>query len=428
MRQPIRNSRGLRLLALTGVLLLSIETNAYSVLTHEEIVDLTWQQMRALIVQRFPAATPEDLKRAHAFAYGGCVIQDMGYYPFGSRTFSDLAHYVRSGDFVLAMLRDARDVDEYAFALGALAHYASDVYGHPAVNQSVAIRFPKLRARYGDSVTFADDPKAHIRTEFGFDVAQVAKGRYAPDSYHDFIGFEVSKPLLERAFQSTYGIKLDNVFGNLDLAIGTYRRAVSKAMPELTKAALLTHRAQLKGEIPNFTEKKFLYNLSRASYEKSWGTEYRRPGFGARLLALIFKAMPKFGPFRAIAFETPTPQTENLYFRSMNETLEHLRSDLRDQAAGQLALPNLDFDTGRKTRPGEYPLTDKAYSDLVHRLAKDHFANMSADLQTAIVSFYAQPNARNAVHRDAKNWQRTMNELAELRMVQSSPTMPASSR
>jgi hypothetical protein len=352
----------------------------------------------------------------------------MGYYPFGSRTFSDLAHYVRSGDFVLAMLRDAHDVDEYAFALGALAHYASDVYGHPAVNQSVAMRYPKLRARYGDSVTFADDPKAHIRTEFGFDVAQVAKGRYAPDSYHDFIGFEVSKPLLERAFQSTYGIKLDNVFGNLDLAIGTYRRAVSKAMPELTKAALLTHRAQLKSEIPNFTEKKFLYNLSRASYEKNWGTEYRRPGFGARLLALIFKVMPKFGPFRAIAFETPTPQTENLYFRSMNETLERLRSDLRDQAAGQLALPNLDFDTGRKTRPGEYPLTDKAYADLVHRLSKDHFANMSADLQTAIVSFYAQANARNAVHRDAKNWQRTMNELAELRMVQSSPTMPASSR
>lgn len=428
MRQPIRNSRCPRLLVLAAVLLLSIETNAYSVLTHEEIVDLTWQQMTALIVQRFPAATPEDLKRAHAFAYGGCVIQDMGYYPFGSRTFSDLAHYVRSGDFVLAMLRDARDVDEYAFALGALAHYASDVYGHPAVNQSVAMRYPKLRARYGDSVTFADDPKAHIRTEFGFDVAQVAKGRYAPDSYHDFIGFEVSKPLLERAFQSTYGIKLDNVFGNLDLAIGTYRRAVSKAMPELTKAALLTHRAQLKSEIPNFTEKKFLYNLSRASYEKNWGTEYRRPGFGARLLALIFKVMPKFGPFRAIAFETPTPQTENLYFRSMNETLERLRSDLRDQAAGQLALPNLDFDTGRKTRPGEYPLTDKAYSDLVHRLAKNHFANMSADLQTAIVSFYAQANARNAVHRDAKNWQRTMNELAELRMVQSSPTMPASSR
>lgn len=428
MRQPIRNSRCPRLLVLAAVLLLSIETNAYSVLTHEEIVDLTWQQMRALIVQRFPAATPEDLKRAHAFAYGGCVIQDMGYYPFGSRTFSDLAHYVRSGDFVLAMLRDARDVDEYAFALGALAHYASDVYGHPAVNRSVAMRYPKLRARYGDSVTFADDPKAHIRTEFGFDVAQVAKGRYAPDSYHDFIGFEVSKPLLERAFQSTYGIKLDNVFGNLDLAIGTYRRAVSKAMPELTKAALLTHRAQLKSEIPNFTEKKFLYNLSRASYEKNWGTEYRRPGFGARLLALIFKVMPKFGPFRAIAFETPTPQTENLYFRSMNETLERLRSDLRDQAAGQLALPNLDFDTGRKTRPGEYPLTDKAYADLVHRLSKDHFANMSADLQTAIVSFYAQANARNAVHRDAKNWQRTMNELAELRMVQSSPTMPASSR
>jgi hypothetical protein len=428
MRRPTRNSQWPARLAIVAVLLASVETNAYSVLTHEEIVDLTWHQMRALIMQRFPAATPEDLKRAHAFAYGGCVIQDMGYYPFGSRTFSDLAHYVRSGDFTVTMLREARDVNEYAFALGALAHYASDVHGHPAVNRAVAMTFPKLRARYGDSVTFADDPKAHLRTEFGFDVAQVAKGRYAPDSYHDFIGFEVSKPLLERAFQSTYGIKLEDVFGSLDLAIGTYRRAVSKAMPELTKAALLTHRAQLKSEIPNFNEKKFLYNLSRASYERNWGTEYRRPGFGARLLALIFKIVPKVGPFRAIAFETPTPQTENMYFHSMNETVERLRSYLRDEAAGQLALPNVDFDTGRKTRPGEYPLTDKAYADLVHRLAKHRFANMSADLQAAIVSFYAEPNSQNAVHRNAKDWQRTMNELAQLRTVQTSQTPPASSR
>lgn len=428
MSQSTPNSRWPLLLALAAVLFLTVAANAYSVLTHEEIVDLTWYQMKALIVQRFPAATPEDLKRAHAFAYGGCVIQDMGYYPFGSRTFSDLVHYVRSGDFIIAMLRDAHDVDEYAFALGALAHYASDVHGHPAVNHAVAMTFPKLRARYGDSVTFADDPKAHIRTEFGFDVAQVAKGRYAPDTYHDFIGFKVSKPLLERAFQSTYGVKLEDVFGSLDLAIGTYRRAVSKAMPELTKAALLTHRAQLRSEIQNFNEKKFLYNLSRASYEKEWGTDYHRPGFGARLLALIFKVVPKVGPFRAIAFETPTPQTENLYFHSMNETVDRLRSYLRDQSAGNLALPNLDFDTGRKTRPGEYPLTDKAYADLVHRLAKDHFSNMSADLQTSIVNFYADPTQQNAVHRDAKDWQRTMNELVELRTVQTSQTTPASSR
>lgn len=405
-----------------------MQTRAYSVLTHEEIVDLTWNEMQVAIKKRFPNATPEDLKKAHAYAYGGCVVQDMGYYPFGSRRFSDLVHYVRSGDFIEAMLKESADLNEYAFALGALSHYAADVHGHPAVNHSVAIMFPKLRARYGQSVTYADDKKSHIRTEFGFDVAQVAKGRYAPDAYHDFIGFEVSKPLLQKAFLDTYGVKLEDVFGNLDLAIGTYRRSVSKMIPELTKAALLTHRAQLQREVKDFNEKKFLYNLTRASYEKQWGHEYRRPGFGARFLAFLFKFVPKVGPFKAVAFETPIPQTEDLYFKSVNETVDFLRNDLRQSASPDFKLANLDFDTGKKTRSGEYPLTDEAYADLLHRLAKDNFQTASPDLRAAVLDFYSDPNLPNAVKRNGKDWQRTMAELKQLRNVQNSQTTAAGGR
>lgn len=416
------------MLLVITLLITAVPTRAYSVLTHEEIVDLTWNEMRALLRERFPSATPEQMKTAHAYAYGGCVIQDMGYYPFGSRPYSDLVHYVRSGDFVLAMLTQAQDLNEYAFALGALAHYAADAHGHPAVNHAVALMFPKLRARYGESVTYADDAKAHVRVEFGFDVAQVAKGRYAPDSYHDFIGFEVSKPLLERAFESTYGVKLADVFGSLDLAIGTYRRAVSKMIPGLTKAALLTHRAQLKTEIKDFNEKKFVYNLSRASYERQWGNQYRRPGAGARVLAFLFKFVPKFGPFRAVAFETPTPQTEDLYFHSVNETIDRLREYLRQHKQKQLVLADLDMDTGRRTKPGEYRLTDKAYADLLHRLAKLQFQGASPELQTAILEFYSDPGAPNAVKRSKSEWQRTMDELSHLRMVHSSQTYFESSR
>src|SRR5258708_6258814 len=186
---------------------------AYSVLTHEQIVDLAWdQQLKPLLLERYPNTTPEQLIEAHAYAYGGCVIQDMGYYPFGNKHFSDLVHYVRSGDFVVNMLKGAQDANEYAFALGALAHYASDIAGHPYVNQAVAMDYPKLRAKFGDRVTYEENPTAHIRTEFGFDVAQVAKGRYAPQSYHDFIGFKVSKPALERAFLETYGTELKHTF------------------------------------------------------------------------------------------------------------------------------------------------------------------------------------------------------------------------
>ncbi len=401
----------------------STRPRAYSVLTHEEVVDLVWKQdIESLLLKRFPSATADELRRAHAYAYGGCDIQDMGYYPFGSKEFSDLVHYVRSGDFITALLAESTNLNEYAFALGALAHYASDTSGHPAINRSVAIRFPKLRARYGDSVTYEENPKAHIRTEFGFDVAQIAKNRYAPDTYHDFIGFEVSKELLQRAFRRTYGFDLDSLFPSLDLALGTYRRSVSKIIPEMTKAALLTKNVKLRGEIPDHNEKKFVYNLSRAAYEKEWGNDYKRPGIGARILALLFHVVPKIGPFKAVQFETPTPQTEDLYFKSINETVENYRTDLHHVAAGDLRFPNCDFDTGRKTTPGEYKLTDSTYAGLLHRLAQHSFQGLTPGLRQNLLTFFADPDAPFAIKRDHKKWERTQRELAQLRETSSAVT------
>src|SRR2546428_7157874 len=234
--------------------------SGYSVLTHEEIVDLLWKQkIQPLLLKRFPDATEEDLRKAHAYAYGGCMLQDMGYYPFGKKYFSDLVHYVRSGDFVEALFHDSSDLNEYAFALGALAHYASDNSGHPTINRVVALQFPRLRKKHGDAVTYADDPKAHIRTEFGFDMVQVAKNRFTSDRYHDFIGFEVSKPLLERAFFETYGLKLEDGFGDVDLAIGTYRRAGSKIFSGVTRGALLFRGGTIGEKHPKFYHKEIFF-------------------------------------------------------------------------------------------------------------------------------------------------------------------------
>src|ERR1700675_2536418 len=225
---------------------------AYSVLTHEEIVDLAWKDtLLPMLKKRFPAATDDDLKKAHAFAYGGSLIQDMGYYPFGSKYFSDLTHYVRSGDFIVNLVKEASDLDEYAFALGALAHYSADNCGHPTINQAVALEFPKLQKKYGKEVTYENDPKAHIRMEFGFDVTQVAKNRYTSDRYHDFIGFEISKPVMERAFRDTYGIPLSDVISNEDLAIGTFRRAIASVIPEMTRVALISRHSEIVKETPN---------------------------------------------------------------------------------------------------------------------------------------------------------------------------------
>src|SRR5437660_92258 len=296
---------------------------AYSVLTHEEVVDLLWtDEIRPLLLKRYPGLTDDQIKEAHAYAYGGAVIQDLGYYPFGNKQFSNLVHYVRTGDFVHELLLESADVNEYAFALGALAHYTSDITGHPAVNQSVAIEFPKLQRKYGKVVTYAQDKTAHVKTEFGFDMAQVAKNRYASDQYHQFIGFQVSKPLLERVFPTVYGLELKDVLAHEDLAIGTYRWAVSRMIPEMTKVALQTHKKELLKENPTLSKKKFLYRLERSEYEKEWGKDYIQPGFRTRVLSTVLRYLPKVGPFKALAFNAPTPQTEDLYFKSINATVE----------------------------------------------------------------------------------------------------------
>src|SRR6202049_1722950 len=313
------------------VLMCSGGSSAYSVLPHEEIVDLLWSdEIRPLLLKRHPGLSEEQITNAHAYAYGGAVLQDLGYYPFGSREFSNLVHYVRSGDFVRELLLESRDANEYAFALGALAHYASDITGHPAVNQAVAIEYPKLRARFGNSVRYAQDKTAHLKTEFGFDMVQVAKNRYASQQYHDFIGFQVSKPLLERAFPIVYGVELKDVLAHEDLAIGSYRFAVSRMIPEMTQVALQTHKKDLMSETPDFAKRKFLYRLSRSDYEKDWGKDYTKPGFGTRVLSTLLRYMPKIGPFKALAFNNPTPQTEDLYFKSINTSVDQYRAFLEE--------------------------------------------------------------------------------------------------
>jgi hypothetical protein len=399
---------------------------AYSVLTHEEVVDLVWKDnLIPMLKKRFPAATDDDLKKAHAFAYGGSLVQDMGYYPFGSKYFSDLTHYVRSGDFIVNLIKEASDLNEYAFALGALAHYSADNCGHPTVNKAVGIEFPKLRKKYGDVVTYEDNPKAHIRTEFGFDVTQVAKNRYTSDRYHDFIGFEMSKPVLERAFQDTYGVPLNEVLTKEDLAFGTFRRAISVIVPEMTRVALIARHAEIVKETPNFKARQFRYYLSRTNYQREWGKGYRQPGFGTRVLAFFLKFVPKVGPFKALDFKIPSHTTEDLYIASVVLTVENYKKVLQETSDDKLHLTNTDFDTGHETRAGEYALTDKAYAHLVEQLAAHNFDQITPDLRRNILAFYSDPGAPLATKKKPNEWQKTQEDLEKLRALPEPAAAPA---
>ena len=399
---------------------------AYSVLTHEEIVDLLWtSELRPLLLQRFPGLTEEQLTEAHSYAYGGAVIQDLGYYPFGSVEFSNLVHYVRSGDFVEELLRQSQDANEYAFALGALAHYASDIAGHPAVNQAVALQYPKLRAKYGNSVRYAENHTAHLKTEFGFDMVQVAKNRYASQQYHDFIGFQVSAPLLERTFRIVYGVELKDVLTHEDLAIGSYRFAVGRMIPQMTQIALRTHEKDMMKETPDFAKQKFLYRLSRSEYEKEWGKDYTKPKFSARFWAVVLRYMPKIGPFKAMAFNNPTPKTEDMYFKSINNTVDQYRIYLQQVRTNSLVLANTDFDTGKETMAAEYSLTDETYAKLLSQLSGRKFDLTSPGLQQNILEFYSDLSAPIEMKKDAARWQSVLTSLDQLKLVDPTQNLAA---
>src|ERR1700688_810496 len=410
------------------VLMSCSSSSAYSVLTHEEIVDLVWtDEIRPLLLKRYPRLTEEQLTEAHAYAYGGAVIQDLGYYPFGSTEFSDLVHYVRSGDFVRELLLESQDVNEYAFALGALSHYASDIAGHPAVNQSVAIQYPKLRAKYGQSVRYAQDKTAHLKTEFGFDTVQVAKNRYASQQYHDFIGFQVSKSLLERVFPVVYGVQLKDVLTHEDLAVGSYRFAISRLIPQMTQVALQAHKKDLMRETPDFAKRKFLYRLSRSDYEKQWGKDYVKPGLATRILSTLLRYMPKIGPFKGMAFNNPTPQTEDLYFKSINTTVDQYRAFLQEVRNDKLVLPNCDLDSGLATKAAEYSLSDGTYAKLLAQLSERRFDLTSPELRDNILQFYSDPSAAIATKKDQVRWQNVLTSLDQLRSVVPAPTVAGGS-
>jgi hypothetical protein len=405
-------------------LLLARPASAYSVLAHESMVDAAWDDVIApMLKARFGAVSPEAIKSARAYAYGGSVMPDMGYYPFGSAFFTNLLHYTRSGDFVEALIRDARDVDEYAFALGALAHYVADSTGHPlGTNRAVPLEYPKLRAKFGNEVTYVEDPKRHIMVEFAFDVVHVAAGAYLPQAYHDFIGFEVAKDLLERAFRETYGVEMKDVFASEDLAIGSFRYAVGTTIPQMTQVAWEKKRDEIEKLSPNVQRNAFVYTYTRRQYEGDFGTTYKRPGVFARFFVWIVRVMPKIGPFKALAFKTPSPEAEHLFTDSFKASRDRYGKLLQAVRGNRLDLRNTDFDTGRPSVRGEYALADQTYAELLSRLTRQGSGGQAAGkaeppaaLRADIMRFYGRIDpAASRNKKERKTLEKIEKQLAML--------------
>lgn len=365
--------------------------SCFGVLTHEAIVDASWNNsILPLLKQKYPLATVDEQNEAHAYAYGGAVAPDMGYYPFGSKFFTNLVHYVRSGDLVNALLRDAQNINQYAFALGFLSHYEADTYGHPiATNKSVPIVYPKLGKKFGNVMTYEEDKIAHMRMEFGFDVLEVAKGNYASPAYQAFIGFKVDTAVLSKAFFETYGLTLNHVFNNhLTRAVETFRWIVANILPTITKAAWSEKKNTIEKKNNEPSSQHFYYKMRQKQYDKQYGKGYQRPGFSAKLLSLLIRVLPKVGPLRALKFKVPTPKSEKLFDESFDTVLLHYAANVNLLKMQDVHPQDLNFDTGKPTRDCAYNLADQTYSEWLLKLKDNQFNNVTTGIKDGIVNYF----------------------------------------
>ncbi len=394
------------------------------------MIDAQWNAgLRPALLRRFPAATPAQLKEAHGYAYGGAILQDMGYYPHGNGYFSDLTHYARAGDFILTLIADSQTLDEYAFALGALSHYAGDNDGHPlATNVGETMLYPKLRRKYGNVITYEDNPYKHLETEYGFDVEEVAKGNYAPGAYHDFIGFNVSKELLERAFRETYGFELTEMVPDFDKAIGSYRHDLSTLIPFFTRVAWADHKDEIRKARRGITRRQFLYTMRRSSYERYWGKNYERPSLLDRIVAFIVKLLPPIGEIQLLKFRALTPAVETLFMKSFDVAVAEYHREIQAATAHNLQLENKNFDVGVITRPGQYKLQDQTYAYWLNELALSNFSEVTPAAARDIFNYYRDPNAPDTVKKKVKQWRRVQAQLAQLEAHQSTGSKTAPSR
>jgi hypothetical protein len=373
-----------------------VSTPAYSVLSHEEIIDLAWNDsIRPLLLARFPNATEAQLREAHAYAHGGSAIQDMGYYAFGKVFFSNLTHYVRSGDFIAWLFNNARTIDEYAFAIGALSHYLGDTIGHSkAVNPATAVEFPKLRRQYGNSVTYQESPYGHVRTEFAFDVDELTNQSFAPPAYLRFIGLQVPRKFLEAAFLNTYGFSIHDVVGRAHPTLKNYRWSVRAFVPSIAEAEVVLHRHQFLPHPDSEAYRTFSQRVAQTNYQRHWQHAFKGPGFRAHLLAVVVFIVPKIGVISDLAIKIPRADTEEWYLQSVNRTVDKLGGILDSMAKSANSpfdLRNLDLDTGKPTAFGTYPPTDQAYAALLARIVSRPDRIVRESVQRNILKYYSAP-------------------------------------
>jgi Zinc dependent phospholipase C len=412
----------LKILTLLVLLLTATPGIPYSVQTHETIIDIAWKHsICPVLLKRYPNLTDAQLQQARAYAYGGSAIQDFGYYPFGNAFFSDLTHYIRSGDFVRSLLRNSQNANDLAFAIGSLSHYIGDTIGHgDAVNHAVPIEFPNLERKYGAVVNYSQGPHAHVQTEFAFDINQLSKSHFAPSAYLEHVGLEVPMPLLRTAFYETYGLNLPDIIGTKETSIRIYRNAVRHFLPNIARAQTILHKNNFPPESSTADFIQLRDELVQVAAEDDWQQYRKHPGFGSHMYAGFIYIVPKVGVLKMLSIKGPTEQTEDMYINSVNHTLKVLRYVMANYDRIDHYISNRDLDTGVVVKPGGYPLTDRTYARLLTELTKHPTYPVPIQLKRDIEQFYSDPLSPITTKNDSKQWARVQ---ANLKIFETMPTL-----
>ena len=424
MRNAIPTQRHptlIKTFAFLCVLLITIPANPYSVQSHEELIDLAWKQsIRPILLKQYPTLTEAQLQEAHAYAYGGSAIQDFGYYPFGNAFFSDLTHYVRAGDFVLSLIHNAKTADELAFAIGSLSHYIGDTIGHSsAVNLSVPVEFPKLEKKYGPNVNYAENPHAHVQTEFAFDINQLSKRHFAPYAYLKYVGLEIPRPLLRKAFFETYGLNLPDIIGSKETSVRVYRHSVRSFIPNIAAAETLLHKKNFPADNPSPDLDDLTKDLSQASADNNWEAYRKTPGFGLHVYAGFIYILPKVGTLKMLAIKGPNQKTEDLYVKSFNRSIKAMRLVLTNFDRIDHYIANRDLDTGQVVKPGGYRLTDQTYAKLLAMITSKPTNVVPTQLKHDLIAYYSDPTAPIITKNDPEKWNQVQANLKTLETMKT---------
>jgi hypothetical protein len=390
-------------IAMIAITLLPLRGQCFSILAHEAIIDAEWDlTLKKILLKKYPNATLDELIKAHSYAYGGSLVLDIGYMPGGNGYFTDLMHYVRSGDFITNLLHEEQSLNDYAFALGAMSHYIADQYGHSrATNVTVPELYPKLKEKFGNVVTYDEDHLSHSRMEFAYDVVQVGRSNYASVAYHDFIGFNVAKEPLQRAFLKTYGQDLSVLFKNFESSVSIMRWGVKNLFPAMTRQAWKSKKNDIVKVNTKATKRNFRYKMSSRMYRAEFGSDGQsKPDFKARALAFLIRILPKVGPLKTLKFVYPGQEGEKRFVGVFDTIIQKYGEALQTWDQRGLVLADINLDTGHPQEFGSYKLSDKTYCDLLCNLQKEQFMHMDKDLQQHLVAHFEYAEGLHQLFKD----------------------------